>query len=69
MKYLGVKPKMVIEKLKNNVKIKAEEKIYSLSNVKETEEFSQLEGIYKRRNCSNKKRRTFSSIKREGEHF
>ena len=36
VKYLGVKPKMVLEKLKNNVRKKAEDKIYSLSNVKET---------------------------------
>ena len=47
VKYLGVKPRMVIEKLKNNVRTKAEEKIYSLSNVKETDEFTQLEGLYK----------------------
>ena len=48
VKYLGVKPRMVIEKLKNNVRTKAEEKIYSLSNVKETDEFTQLEGLYKK---------------------
>ena len=47
VKYLGIKPKMVIEKLKNNVRTKAEEKIFSLSNVKDTDEFVQLEGIYK----------------------
>ncbi len=47
VKYLGVKPKMVIEKLKNNVKTKADEKIFSLSNVKDTDEFAQLEGLYK----------------------
>ena len=47
VKYLGVKPKMVLEKLKNNVRKKAEDKIFSLSNVKETDEFSQLEGLYK----------------------
>ncbi len=47
VKYLGVKPKMVIEKLKNNASKKAEEKIFSLSNIKETDEFSQLEGLYK----------------------
>jgi len=47
VKYLGIKPKMVIEKLKNNVKTKAGEKIFSLSNVKDTEEFTQLEGLYR----------------------
>ena len=47
VKYLGIKPKMIIEKLKNNATKRAEEKIFSLSNIKETDEFSQLEEIYK----------------------
>ncbi len=47
VKYLGVKPKMVLEKLKNNVKKDAQDKIYSLSNIKDTDEFTQLEGLYK----------------------
>ena len=47
VKYIGVKPRMVIEKLKNNVKKSAEEKIGSLSNIGETDEFSQLELLYK----------------------
>ncbi len=47
VKYLGVKPNMVIEKLKNNVRTKSEERIVSLSNVKDTSEFAELEGLYK----------------------
>jgi len=47
VKYLGIKPGTVIEKLKNNVKNKAEEKIYSLSNIKDTDEFIKLEELYK----------------------
>lgn len=47
VKYLGVKPRMILEKLRNNVRVEAEEKIQSLSNIKDTEEFAQLEEIYK----------------------
>lgn len=46
VKYLGVKPRMIIEKLRNNVQKEAEEKILSLSNVKNTSEFTQLEDLY-----------------------
>ena len=46
VKYLGVKPKMILEKLKNNAKKDAEDRIQSLSKVKETEEFTQLENLY-----------------------
>jgi sugar-specific transcriptional regulator TrmB len=47
VKYLGVKPRMILEKLRNNVKTEADERILSLSNIRETEEFAQLEEIYK----------------------
>jgi len=46
VKYLGVKPKMILDKLKNNVKRDAEEKIEGLSNIKDTDEFTQLEELY-----------------------
>ena len=46
VKYLGIKPKMILEKLKNNVKKDAEERIVILSGIKDTDEFSQLEGLY-----------------------
>ena len=47
VKYLGVKPKMILEKLKNNIRSNADERIVMLSNIKETEEFSELESLYK----------------------
>ena len=46
VKYLGVKPKMILEKLKNNVKKDADERIMSLSKIRETDEFTQLEELY-----------------------
>ncbi len=47
VRYLGVKPKVILEKLKNNVRTDAEDKIASLSNLKGTEEFSKIEVLYK----------------------
>ena len=47
VKYIGIKPHLILEKLKNNVRSNAEEKIISLVNLKETEEFSKLEKLYK----------------------
>jgi len=46
VKYLGVKPRIILEKLKNNVRTSAEEKFKSLLKIKETNEFSQLEELY-----------------------
>ena len=46
VKYIGIKPKIILEKLKNNVRKHAEDRIVSLSNVKETEEFVKLEELY-----------------------
>ena len=45
-KYIGVKPKMIIDKLKNNVRTSAEEKMLELSKVKTTNEFEALETLY-----------------------
>ncbi len=47
VKYLGVKPNVILEKLKNNVRSDAEEKIITLSNIRSTEEFQKLENIYR----------------------
>lgn len=47
VKYIGVKPKLILEKLKNNVRSDAEERIVTLSNVTSTNEFEQLEHLYK----------------------
>lgn len=47
VKYLGVKPNMILEKLKNNVRSNAEDRIVSLGKIKTTEEYNQLEELYK----------------------
>ncbi|MFZ1971000.1 MAG: helix-turn-helix domain-containing protein [Candidatus Nanoarchaeia archaeon] len=44
--YMGIKPKGILERLKNNVKRDADERINFLSNIKETEEFLALEELY-----------------------
>src|SRR3989344_5547615 len=46
VKYIGVKPKMIIEKLKNNVRKDAEEKMFELARIKTTNEFETLESLY-----------------------
>jgi len=47
VKYLGVKPHVILEKLKNNVRQDADERIVTLSNIRSTEEFVKLEEMYK----------------------
>ena len=47
VKYIGVKPHMILEKMKNNVRSDAEERIVTLSNIRNTDEFVKLEEIYK----------------------
>ncbi len=47
VRYIGIKPKIVLEKLKNNIKKDAENKIKDLSNIKEKNEFIELEKLYK----------------------
>jgi len=47
IKYIGIKPNMILDRLRNNVKKEAEEKLSNLTKVKETDEFSKLEELYK----------------------
>jgi len=47
VKYIGVKPAVVVEKLKNNVKTEAEERMVTFSTIGQSKEFSQLEELYK----------------------
>ncbi len=47
VKYIGVKPKIILEKLKNNVRKNAEERIENLLKIKDTDEFTKLEELYK----------------------
>ncbi|MGD9275969.1 MAG: helix-turn-helix domain-containing protein [Candidatus Pacearchaeota archaeon] len=46
VKYIGVKPKIILEKLKNDVKKDAEDRIKSLGNIKSTNEYEELENLY-----------------------
>ncbi len=46
VKYIGIKPEVIIEKLKNNVKRDAQERIKSLGKVKDTDEFNRLKKLY-----------------------
>jgi len=45
-KYIAVKPGIILEKLKNNMVKDAEERVELLSKLKDTAEYSELEGIY-----------------------
>lgn len=47
VKYIVVKPSLVIEKLRNNTVKEAEEKAKTLANLKGTEEFNELELLHK----------------------
>ncbi len=47
IKYLAVKPKTIIEKMKNNTVKSAEEKVKVLSNLSETQEYKELEQLHK----------------------
>ena len=47
VRYLAIKPNTVIEKLKNNAQISAKEKIDTLSNLKDTNEYKELQQLHK----------------------
>jgi len=47
VKYLGVKPQIILERIKAGVRRKAEEKVNDLSKLKDTEEFTKLDELYK----------------------
>lgn len=63
VKYMGVKPIAILEKMKNNAKKDAEEKISELSKIKETSEFTQLEALYNEGSNPMKKETTSASLK------
>jgi len=46
VKYIGVRPNVIIEKLKNNVRNDANEKVVELSKIRESDEFTKLEELY-----------------------
>ncbi len=47
VKYLGVKPNVILEKLKNNAEKDAKDRIISLSKIKESEEYEKINSLYK----------------------
>ena len=47
VKYIAVKPEVVIEKLKNNTTAQAEERIKTLSTLKDTVEYKELKELHK----------------------
>ncbi len=47
VKYIAVKPESVIEKLKINISRNAEDKVKTLSNLKETKEYTELQELHK----------------------
>jgi HTH-type transcriptional regulator, sugar sensing transcriptional regulator len=46
VKYLGVKPQIILERIKQDIRKGAEEKVNILSKLKDTEEFIQLNELY-----------------------
>jgi sugar-specific transcriptional regulator TrmB len=47
VKYLGIKPQMILERIKTDIRKNAEERVNDLAKIKETEEFVKLEELYK----------------------
>ncbi len=47
VKYLGVKPQIILERIKTDIRKNAEDRVNGLSKIKETEEFVQLEELYR----------------------
>lgn len=47
VKYLGVKPQIILERIKGDIRKKAEEKVNDLSKIRESEEFMKLDELYR----------------------
>ncbi len=47
VKYLGVKPQIILERIKTEIRKTAEERVNDLSKIKETEEFIKLDELYR----------------------
>ncbi len=46
VKYIGVKPQIILERIKNDIKRQAEEKVKDLTKIKDSEEFLKLNELY-----------------------
>lgn len=63
VKYLGVKPKVILEKLKNNVERDAKDRMISLSKIKKTEEYEKINSLYNKGMNPIKKEDVSASLK------
>jgi sugar-specific transcriptional regulator TrmB len=63
VKYLAVKPNVILEKLKNDTLSKAKEKVETLSKLKTTDEYDQLETLYNESLVSVKREDLSASLK------
>lgn len=63
VKYLGVKPQIILERIKTDVRKNAEEKVNDLSKLRETEEFIQLNELYKQGIAPVKKEEISASLR------
>ena len=63
VKYLGVKPNIILEKLKNNVEKDAKDRIVSLSKIKETAEYENINSLYEEGMSPIKKEDVSASLK------
>lgn len=62
-KFLGVKPPMILERLKSDIRKSADEKVQILSKLKETDEFTKLEELYNQGITPVKKEEVSSSLR------
>lgn len=46
VRFIGVKPQIILEKLKNNVEVEAKERILDLNKIKSTEEYEKIKSLY-----------------------
>jgi len=63
VKYLGVKPHMILERMQQDVRKNAEERVKDLSKLKDTEEFSKLDELYREGLTPVKKEELSASLK------
>lgn len=63
IKYLGVKPQIILERIKKDIRKDAEEKVKDLAKVRGSEEFSKLDELYKQGINPVKKEEISASLK------
>jgi sugar-specific transcriptional regulator TrmB len=63
VKYLGIKPQIILERIKVEIRKTAEERVKDLARIKETDEFVKLDELYKNGISPVKKEEISSSLK------